>query len=309
MVFIDNFTNSRDLTDLEWQYKNEHGTNINFLLDDFKNGYTTWSVPKKATIGDTVVFMCAKEARNNLGMATSHMPDEYSDEFKTFVNEQKALYKKYSGYLLGYGTVSSMPEFDGVRWMSDIEKLHRFPQAVPIDEFRSFIFISRTNSITYLDNQQWERLKWVVNQNNPKFFDSVVPPYAETVNSEFENDVKKEMRKPIDSLRKQVQKRSSLATAHIVQTKVFKRDASIAAYVKKRANGHCQLCGKIAPFKTQDGEPYLECHHIEWLSNGGEDSIYNCVALCPNCHRKMHMVNDPKDIEKLKSSIKDEINQ
>ena len=38
---------------------------------------------------------------------------------------------------------------------------------------------------------------------------------------------------------------------------------------------------------------------IQWLSEGGLDSIDNCVALCPNCHRKMHVVNDPKDKQVL----------
>ncbi|WP_163591073.1 HNH endonuclease, partial [Klebsiella variicola] len=37
-----------------------------------------------------------------------------------------------------------------------------------------------------------------------------------------------------------------------------------------------------------DGTPFLEVHHIEWLSNGGEDSVENAIALCPNCHRQAH---------------------
>ena len=86
-----------------------------------------------------------------------------------------------------------------------------------------------------------------------------------------------------------------------VQTKVYHRDPTIAAYVKKRAKGYCQLCGQKAPFYDQDGEPYLECHHIVWLSNGGMDSPNNCVALCPNCHRKMHVINDLNDINILKT--------
>ena len=49
----------------------------------------------------------------------------------------------------------------------------------------------------------------------------------------------------------------------------------------------------------KNGEPYLETHHIVWLSEGGEDSIENTVALCPNCHRKMHVVNLQEDIDKL----------
>ena len=31
----------------------------------------------------------------------------------------------------------------------------------------------------------------------------------------------------------------------------------------------------------------------------GEDSIANTVGLCPNCHRKMHIVADQDDVEYL----------
>ena len=87
----------------------------------------------------------------------------------------------------------------------------------------------------------------------------------------------------------------------VVKTTVAQtvRDPYIAEYAKKRANGVCQLCMKKAPFNRPDGEPYLESHHIVWLSEGGADSIGNTVALCPNCHKKMHIVNDQNDVNKL----------
>ena len=75
-----------------------------------------------------------------------------------------------------------------------------------------------------------------------------------------------------------------------VTSNVFIRDAFIAEYARRRANGICQLCEQEAPFSRKDGSPYLECHHIEWISNGGSDTIENTVALCPNCHRKMHVL-------------------
>jgi predicted HNH restriction endonuclease len=81
------------------------------------------------------------------------------------------------------------------------------------------------------------------------------------------------------------------------------RDKYIAEYAKRRAKGVCQLCMQPAPFKKNDGEPYLESHHIIWLSRGGADSGENVVALCPNCHRKMHIVDDQGDIQKLKEII------
>ena len=82
-------------------------------------------------------------------------------------------------------------------------------------------------------------------------------------------------------------------------TTTYMRDRYVSEYAKQRANGVCQLCNLPAPFIDRDGKPYLESHHIIWLSDGGADSICNTVALCPNCHRKMHALNLDEDIKKL----------
>jgi 5-methylcytosine-specific restriction protein A len=87
----------------------------------------------------------------------------------------------------------------------------------------------------------------------------------------------------------------------IVATKTYERNQYVSEYAKRRAGGVCQLCDQRAPFVDKNGEPYLETHHIVWLSQGGDDSIENTVALCPNCHRKMHIVNDKADVESLKA--------
>lgn len=86
----------------------------------------------------------------------------------------------------------------------------------------------------------------------------------------------------------------------------YGRSPYVAEYAKRRANGTCELCQKPAPFQTKKGEPYLECHHIEWLAAGGEDTIENTVALCPNCHRKMHSLNLASDKEHLVQITKDQ---
>jgi 5-methylcytosine-specific restriction protein A len=36
-----------------------------------------------------------------------------------------------------------------------------------------------------------------------------------------------------------------------------------------------------------------------WLAQAGEDTIANTVALCSNCHRKMHVLNHKADKAKL----------
>ncbi len=70
---------------------------------------------------------------------------------------------------------------------------------------------------------------------------------------------------------------------------VFDRNADVVAQVLFEAKGCCQSCGKKAPFKrTSDGSPYLEVHHCLPLAKGGDDTVANAIALCPNCHRKMH---------------------
>lgn len=80
----------------------------------------------------------------------------------------------------------------------------------------------------------------------------------------------------------------------------YTRDPAVSEHAKRIAKGICQLCEKPAPFKSLSGDPYLETHHIVWLSNNGDDSIENTVALCPNCHRQMHSLKNSKDIDKLK---------
>ena len=89
-------------------------------------------------------------------------------------------------------------------------------------------------------------------------------------------------------------------TEYVTTSKRIRRDPAISLYAKRRANGVCQLCKQKGPFQGSDGRPYLETHHVRWLSRGGLDSLDNIVALCPNCHRKMHVIDDPSDIAALR---------
>jgi 5-methylcytosine-specific restriction protein A len=69
----------------------------------------------------------------------------------------------------------------------------------------------------------------------------------------------------------------------------FKRNPDVVAEALYRANGHCESCNQPAPFlRTKDNSPYLEVHHIVPLADGGDDTLENVVAICPNCHRRYH---------------------
>jgi len=74
-----------------------------------------------------------------------------------------------------------------------------------------------------------------------------------------------------------------------VASLAFVRNPDVVAEVLIRAGGVCECCGFEAPFtKASDGTPYLEVHHTKPLAEGGEDSVSNAEALCPNCHREKH---------------------
>ena len=91
-------------------------------------------------------------------------------------------------------------------------------------------------------------------------------------------------------------------------TTTYERDGVVAEHTKRRANGICDLCGNTAPFKNKKHEPYLECHHVIRLADNGPDKLYNTVALCPNCHRKIHVLNDKNDHKKLIKKIGEYVN-
>ena len=104
-----------------------------------------------------------------------------------------------------------------------------------------------------------------------------------------------------DELRKRVgEQSSSPAPVYTTLATLRKRNQFLAELAKRQANGVCQLCGNSLDYCDSAGRPYLEAHHIVPLAVDGADAITNMTALCPNCHRKMHIVGDRNDIEKLK---------
>jgi 5-methylcytosine-specific restriction enzyme A len=69
---------------------------------------------------------------------------------------------------------------------------------------------------------------------------------------------------------------------------IYERSRDIRTSVLARANGHCEVCARPAPFVALGGTPYLEPHHIRRLGDGGPDDPRFMAAVCPNCHREIH---------------------
>lgn len=106
-----------------------------------------------------------------------------------------------------------------------------------------------------------------------------------------------------EMLRQRINFMPSKASTRQVSTTTYERNSYVAEYARRRARGKCQLCEQPAPFNDRNGQPFLEVHHIIWLSRGGEDTINNTVALCPNCHRKMHVLDLAADREKIQKKV------
>lgn len=81
-------------------------------------------------------------------------------------------------------------------------------------------------------------------------------------------------------------------------SQAYVRDPLVKAWVLQNAQGVCEGCGNPAPFLGDDGQPFLESHHVRPLGDGGSDRITNAAALCPNCHRRCHQGIDRYEFTK-----------
>lgn len=100
--------------------------------------------------------------------------------------------------------------------------------------------------------------------------------------------------KSLKQLREEALKKpSGAATKKEKREFAYYRSEALKLYVVGRSGGVCEGCRKTAPFQTKSG-PYLECHHLHRLADGGPDHPRNVVAVCPNCHRRAHYAEDAK---------------
>jgi len=97
---------------------------------------------------------------------------------------------------------------------------------------------------------------------------------------------------------KTITSRSYGVNADFYQIYKIPVDQSIWDY----SSGCCELCGQDAPFCLPDGRPYLEMHLVTWASDGGDAVPDNIVFLCSNCHKKIHYLKDPHDVDVIRKA-------
>lgn len=146
-----------------------------------------------------------------------------------------------------------------------------------------------------------ETIIWAVDLIKNEMHFTPIP--EDVFNRQYETEQREARKLSAADLLKRVQQVSGRPVFREVISMQARRNGYISEFAKTRAKGVCQLCEKNAPFCNLENDPYLETHHIQWLSKKGLDSIDNVVALCPNCHRKMHILNLEEDKQYLRKKI------
>ena len=89
----------------------------------------------------------------------------------------------------------------------------------------------------------------------------------------------------------------------------IERNPTIVKNVKKKRGYKCECCNFELAYGAI-GRKFIEAHHLKPLSSYEEENIkYIELAvndfrvLCSNCHRMIHKLDDPSDIDKLKQLI------
>ena len=130
---------------------------------------------------------------------------------------------------------------------------------------------------------------WSYVMEPPAWLGSQETRVLEQVQRDFRDATARSLNDDAELRRKRLAVAPALPSTIQVVSRAFRRNPDVTAEVLLRANGTCEGCSQPAPFlRAKDGSPYLEVHHIVMLSHGGEDTVDNAKALCPNCHRRFH---------------------
>lgn len=205
----------------------------------------------------------------------------------TIVNDRVYAVYRVSG-IEAEGAISELASESYLRFERSREKSDKAARRFALD--------AHPSSATGLAIHGWEnRTRTPVQRLGDGFFDKIeVDSPLSTV---LQGDIEEAFRQALHQSTKETsaaRQRRLLAASPVAERilslgYIFNRNPDVVAEILSRANGVCQDCGQPAPFNRRgDGSPYLEVHHRMPLAEGGQDTIENAIALCPNCHRKAH---------------------
>lgn len=268
-------------------------------------GYASKAMDEAENLVDFNQKVHFKNKLESVGNAERTLFEIYrgNDEAKAFADAVKFFGGHYD--LIGYlffikDSTRFLPirsrKFDERFVMLNIE--HKTSHSCNWENYNTFIrIISEIQSMM----NEYLKLKADVRLIDAHSFVWMVPGIKYYIDKVADQDTKARIAKVNEEQRL----RAALYGSHTpekrdIKTSGYRRSSAVVAFARKRANGICQLCGQPAPFEDLQGEPYLEIHHVIWLGRKGPDRVDNAVALCPNCHSKMHVRDEQEDIDILK---------
>jgi 5-methylcytosine-specific restriction protein A len=149
--------------------------------------------------------------------------------------------------------------------------------------------------VTYVGEYEYEDHRWTrLPDQNGNMRDAIrfelVPAGGlevdidEDINKLSKEELYKNAKESVSGEHEKTKRASSRTT--------YQRSEIVKEYALRIADGVCQGCGNEAPFLDENGDPFLEVHHLHRRSDGGADHPDNVIALCPNCHRRVHHGRD-----------------
>lgn len=169
------------------------------------------------------------------------------------------------------------------RWIDDLKCGNGYQSQYAPEEWKNWVDTGKSGqSVNYMG---------VNEAGNGYMNEDGVAQYGDldVLMRELEDEVKRAHVDTREDRQNRIKRAKKLPKQVQVTTTTYRRNADVIVEVLERANGICERCGATAPFiRASDGMPYLEVHHKVRLADGGEDTVENAIAVCPNCHRELH---------------------
>jgi len=245
-------------------------------------------------------FKKNKESKKHFELAKNFLLNHYTGDFYGFINKKGRPQYRFNSHGIGYVSITTSKVHSTVRFVLDKKNIDkRFFKSSKIlknkngEEYNVFDFkLIDQKSLDYLKEFFSENFKLIQNFEIQDNFQREKEIFEKKVTQLLE----KKLPEPKGS--KNPKKRNSTVI-------IYERDANVKAWVLQNSKGTCESCGSNKHFEAESGIAFLEVHHLKRLSDGGSDTPSNVVAICPNCHRELHLgLHREKKKEILYASLK-----
>ncbi len=273
------------------------GTGVPFYV--WKPGANKWGVQRRIYFYGDWNYMPDPPAKINV--RAGRTPNQWRINNKDFIPE---LFKY--GFLIGKNTycannvrerinAQDLHDFNlGYNKMSPVEQANRVILQNYVEHGMRTQQISDIQNLCQLSHKEMKKIiknlcaQKAANINNTEDALTLIFNPDEIIKNEVEDIAAQQA----IYNEKHVEKRE-----YLIET--YARDRGWKKMAKKIFGTKCMCENCTNSFVKEDGEPYIEVHHIIPLHQKGEDGIWNLSVLCAHHHRMAHFArkNDKKKIK------------